>query len=303
MRIAIAGTTGLIGGAIAAVLAAEGHAIVPVGRRVEGGVRFDLADPHDLDASLLEGCDGLVHAAGVIDEDFREPGSAHRKAKEGAEALVAAAVRARIPRLAYLSSAHVYGPLEGRIDETCPPNPASEYAKAHAATEAIFARAAASAGSSLLVARPCAVFGMPPSLERFVRWSLIPFDFPRQAVEGAIVLKSTGLQRRNFVSAEGIGRLVGWWLDSGRTGRTLANAPGPHEMPVYDFARVCAKIAEEETGNPCDVRRVEGPPPSGPPFEFRTNVGGHLPGIALEDHVRALIKALHRAQSEKKEAP
>ena len=298
MRIAIAGTTGLIGSGIAGVLAAEGHAIVPIGRAVEG-VRFDLANPEGLDEAALAGCDLLVHAAGVIDEDFRDRDAAQRKAIGGAQALVAAAMRARIPRLAYVSSAHVYGPLEGRIDEASPLKPANDYAAAHVATESLFT----SAGAAALITRPCAVFGMPPSLAKFVRWSLIPFDFPRQALAGEIVLKSAGLQRRNFVSSEGIGRLVGWWLASSREGTTVANAPGPHEMAVYDFAQVCARIAEEETGRPCRVRRAEGPPPPGPPFEYRTRVGGHLRGTPLEDHVRALIRALRRAQSMKKESP
>jgi UDP-glucose 4-epimerase len=144
----------------------------------------------------------------------------------------------------------------------------------------------------VLLVRPCAVYGMPPSLERFARWSLIPFDFPRQAAAGRIVLKSHGLQRRNFVPAEGLAHLVGWWLGEPAPGATVANAPGRAECPVYEFASLCAKIAREECGREATIERpaAHGVPPA--PLEYRTRVGGHLPGISLEDHVRGILRAL-----------
>ena len=301
MRIAIAGATGLVGHAVASRLAAQGHSIVTIGRHSKANVCIDLAHPAALPDTALAGCEALVHAAGVIDEDFADRASAFRKAREGARALLSAARHARIRRLVYVSSAHVYGPLVGLIDEGKPPDPRSDYAAAHRETEVAFEEAA-EGDMCTLIARPCAVFGMPLHLERFARWSLIPFSFPREALSGAITLKSTGEQRRNFVASEGIANLVGWWLGETPPGVTLANAPGPHEMSVYDFARLCARIAEDETGRPCDVRRPDGEAAREAPFQYRTRVGGHLPGTAIEDHVRALIRALHRAQSNKKEA-
>jgi UDP-glucose 4-epimerase len=298
MRVAIAGASGLIGHAIASALAAQGDTIVTIGRRRDADVRVDLADPRAPAADALRGCDTLVHAAGVTDEDFADPEAALRKANAGAEALVRAAQRAGVSRLAYISSAHVYGPLIGKIDEARAPEPRSDYARAHRQTEQLFEHATATSGASVLIARPCAVFGMPPALERFTRWSLIPFSFPREALSGAITLRSAGEQRRNFVSAPGVANLVGSWLGSTRAGVTIANAPGPEEMSVYDFARLCARIAGEETGRACEVRRPAAAAAAHAPFEYRTRVGGHLPGPTLEDHVRALMRALS-----KKEAP
>ena len=286
------GATGLIGHAVARSLADAGHSILTVGRGDECDVHFDLAKDRGVDPTALAGCAALIHAAGVTDEDFSDPDAALAKATAGAGALVEAARLAGVRRLVYFSSAHVYGPLEGVIDESRAPNPQTRYAKAHILTEERFRSTAA----ALLIARPCAVFGMPPSLDRFARWSLIPFDFPRQALGGRIVLKSSGAQRRNFVSAEGLGALAGWWLAQGSTGVTIANAPGPHEMPVYEFALLCARIGQEETGRYCAIERPasQGAPAieAGEPLEYRTRVGGHLPGMLLEDHVRGLVRAL-----------
>jgi UDP-glucose 4-epimerase len=255
-------------------------------------VHADLREPAALADGSLAGCDALVHAAGVTDEDFADRDAAFTKAVRGTSALLAAAKAAGIRRLVYFSSAHVYGPLEGRIDELRAPNPLSDYAIAHYAAEQLFRRAAMEPGVSALLVRPCAVYGMPPSLERFARWSLIPFDFPRQAVAGRIVLRSHGHQRRNFVPAEGLGHLLGWWLGQPAPGVTVANAPGRAECPVYEFAALCARIAKEECGREVAIERPMAGTAPPPPLEYRTRVGGHLPGTSLEDHVRALVRAL-----------
>lgn len=292
LAIAITGTTGLIGHAIAERLRTQGHRIVAIGRDPRAQVRFDLADPAPLHADALAGCEALVHAAGVTDEDFANAPRARVKAGRGAATLLDAARSAGVRRFAYVSSAHVYGPLEGRIDESRLPDPRSDYARAHLETEALFREAGDASGNRALIARPCAAYGMPPSLARFARWSLIPFDFPRQALTGRIVLKSHGAQRRNFVPAEGLGNLVGWWLAQPLDGVTIANAPGKDEMAVYDFARLCATIVNRRTGRACEVVRPPPPDRHPEPFEYRTRVGGHLPGPSLEEHVERLVRTL-----------
>jgi UDP-glucose 4-epimerase len=297
LRVAIAGTTGLIGHGIAGALAREGHRVVTIGRHEDAQVRFDLANAAAGPLVGLRGCDALVHAAGVTDEDLAEPARAAAKTK-GARALLAAARDAGIRRFAYVSSAHVYGPLEGMIDESRPPDPRSDYARAHMAVESLFRETAEANGAALLIARPCAAYGLPPSLERFARWSLIPFDFPRQALAGRIVLKSHGAQRRNFVPVEGLGNLVGWWLGLGRSGVTVANAPGRDEMSVYDFALLCATIAGAITGRRCEVVRPQEPQPAAPALEYRTRVAGHLPGPSLEQHVERLVHALSQEHAQ-----
>ena len=292
LAIAVTGATGLIGHAVAKGLEAAGHRIVTVGRGAGCDVRFDLAGPALLTADAFAGCGALVHAAGVTDEDFADPKRARMKAGPGAGALLAAARAAGIRSLVYVSSAHVYGPLEGRIDESRPADPRSDYARAHLETEALFRDAGEASGHRALIARPCAAYGMPPSLARFARWSLIPFDFPREALAGRIVLKSHGDQRRNFVPVEGIASLVGWWLGGPGDGVTIANAPGKDEMSVYDFARLCATITGARTGRACEVVRPPPPDRRPEPFEYRTRVGGHLPGPSLGEHVERLVRAL-----------
>jgi uncharacterized protein len=70
MRIAITGSTGLIGGGLAQSLEADGHEVVRIVRAApretslaSQTVRWDI-DLGDIDATGLEGVDGVVHLAG-----------------------------------------------------------------------------------------------------------------------------------------------------------------------------------------------------------------------------------------------
>jgi uncharacterized protein (TIGR01777 family) len=65
VRIAIAGASGLLGGALQARLEAAGHTVVPIARRPPpGGVRWDPARG-ELDHAALAGCDAVVNLAGA----------------------------------------------------------------------------------------------------------------------------------------------------------------------------------------------------------------------------------------------
>ena len=67
MRLAITGSTGLVGSAVVAVLSAAGHEVVPLVRRApapgEKAVRWDPVR-REIDAAGLEGHDAVLHLAG-----------------------------------------------------------------------------------------------------------------------------------------------------------------------------------------------------------------------------------------------
>lgn len=257
MRILLTGGGGLIGHTVRAELARE-HDIVQLGRGEDADVRIDLADATSFNDLKLPATDALVHCAGIVDEDFRQdPARAMRMAIAGTEALVHAATAAGARRLVYVSSAHVYGPMVGTIDERCTPNPLSDYAIAHFAAEQVFRRRV-SAGSQVLALRPCAVFGDVRDVNTFRRWSLIPYSFPWEAIRnGRIVIRSTGEQRRNFVGTADIAALIRTWLVSAddRSWQVL-NPLGRLSCTVHEFGLLCAKLSEEFTGKRCEVERV-----------------------------------------------
>lgn len=263
MRILLTGATGLIGQAVRARLAAE-HEIVTLGRSEAADLRADLSDPAAVAALDMPAVDALVHCAGVVDEDFRDnPERAMAMAVFGADALVTRACKAGATRLVYISSAHVYGPMVGRIDEASAINPVSNYAIAHFATEQVFRRQATGAVAALAL-RPCAVFGDLADPSGFRRWSLIPFSFPRDAAQShQITIRSTGEQRRNFVGTADIAATLAAWLAAPPSGWSAINPLGAFTGTVFAFAQVCAEVSQDVTGIPCTVSRVspDGPTP------------------------------------------
>jgi len=97
---------------------------------------------------------------------------------------------------------------------------------------------------------------VPRALSRAGRSSVRLFR--GQALGGRIVLRFGGpaaAQFRRRRGRRGPGRAM---ARCGRRGdHGVANAPGPWEMSVYDFALQCARVAAEETGERCEVVRPE----------------------------------------------
>lgn len=286
MRIALTGSTGLIGAEVHAAL--RDHEVVRIGRSSGAEMRADLSVPQSIAALDLRGCDALVHCAGVTDGDFAEDrGRAYLHSTAGTAALVDRAVAGGVRKLVYISTAHVHAPLRGEIDETTVPNPVSDYGIAHYAAEQIVRRAA---NVQTFVLRPCAVFGVPRFLERFDRWSLIPYSFPREAVTSRkIVLRSTGEQRRNFVATRDIADRVQRWLEQDQPSAVM-NPVGPDTWSVYEFGLACAEAYEAITGTACMVER-----PSGGPREELAYVSIHdQPGLrtSVRDYLDEMILTL-----------
>lgn len=277
MTTAVLGAHGLIGSALVRHFSARTLARrAPADRIIEIPARLDFS-----------GIETLIHAAGITDEDFADPAAAFAHAIAGTAAVVDSARASGVQHFCYLSSAHVYGPLRGTLDETAPPNPLSDYALAHFAAEQIVRRAA-SENFRVLILRPCAVFGVPP--ERFRRWSLVPFDLPRQAAEnGAIVLRSHGLQLRNFVGTGDIARIVETWLARDAAPFERINPLGHTTATVRDFANLCAREYETLTGRSCPVTAPPGSETDA--FAYCSRID-QTPSDDLAATIRALIARL-----------
>jgi UDP-glucose 4-epimerase len=293
MRIALTGGFGLIGSAVREHLSARGT-IVTIGRRLDADLVIDLSEPEAIESLDLSGCDVLVHCAGIVDEDFiSDSDRAFRQATQGMAALVRRAKNCGLKRFAYISSAHIYGAFADYVDESAPPNPLHDYAIAHFSSEQILRRACDTTFCGA-VFRPCAVFGIPPDLLNFRRWRLIPFAFPREAMEKAcITLATHGEQRRNFVGNADVAAAIGLWIhDEHVPPFTAVNLVGKESMTVYAFAQLCATISERLTGKACLVVRPSSPPAHTDSFEYATLHSRYVGSADLSHTVEDLIRLL-----------
>jgi nucleoside-diphosphate-sugar epimerase len=170
MRYAITGATGFVGGRLAALLLAEGHDVVALvrGDPAERGdavvatrtVPGALDDDAALDR-LLDGADGLFHVAGWYRLGDPDPTAGHRVNVAGTRHVLAAARRARIPRVVYTSTLAVNSDTRGAVrDETFTftGRHLSVYDRTKAEAHRLAVRAA-SEGLPLVIAMPGLVYG------------------------------------------------------------------------------------------------------------------------------------------------
>lgn len=289
MRILLSGATGLIGSAVYRSLIAD-HEVIRIGRTTgQYDVFFDIAA---VSGTSFPACDALIHCAGVIDEDFRVAPMARLAALiVGADSLIRAAADAGAGRAIYISSSHVYGHQEGAINESCSANPLSHYAIAHYCTEQLIKKAFSENGQPTLILRPNAVYGPLSDFSRFKRWALIPFSFPLEAwANSRISLRSSGAQRRNFVSSATIGSLISDWLLSATTKRLEIRHPiGKISESVFEFANRCNRVASAMTGRKYLVIRPNAAPLATMPFEYKSLLPTLESDYALDNHIKALL--------------
>jgi UDP-glucose 4-epimerase len=209
MRILITGGFGFVGGRLAIHLARAGHLIVIGTRNVTSFpawaaqievLQIDWDDDDVLEQSC-SGVDVLIHAAGMNAQDCAaHPVSALAFNGLATARLIAAASRAGVQRVIYLSTAHVYAsPLVGTITEETYPRNLHPYATSHLAGEYAVLGESARGEIEGIVLRLSNAFGAP--MHKDVNcWMLLVNDLCRQAVQtGKMILITNGLQERDFI--------------------------------------------------------------------------------------------------------
>lgn len=230
MNILMTGHSGLIGSAIYKKLIQDGHSVLSIGRR-KSDYKMDLGNFKSIDDVTL--CDIFIHCAGVTDEEIlNDRSNAIQRGTKETVALLDWVSSMKPDKIVYISTAHVYGNLNRKVDEETQTTPTSLYAILHLFCEQYLK----TISSQYLILRPLTGFGEVGA--KFKRWGLIPFGFPKLlATENRIVIKTHGKQYRNFVSTDTIGNIVSREIHNDES--KVVNPVGPHTMSVIDYAKFC----------------------------------------------------------------
>jgi len=262
----ITGGSGYVGGRIAQAFLADGAEVRITTRGISHalpaleGAKICPVDYDDVEDLMrhTRGCDVIFHLAAaneIISGDH--PAKAVRINIEQGLNVLSAARQTGVKRFVNFSTAHVYGRLEGRIDESRLPVPLHPYAISHLGFEH-FVRAAMERdeieGMNIRLSN---ALGAPLNPE-VDRWTLIANDLCRQvATSRRIVLKSDGSQVRDFVAlsdvariAVGLSKLAPAQLDNG-----VFNLGSGQATSLLEVADMVADAAERLTGHRPEIER------------------------------------------------
>lgn len=309
-RIFITGGTGYVGGRIAQALLADGGFEVCVATRsavdslpyLPGAkvVQVDFDDVAGL-AQQMAGTTCVFHLAAaneiICGRDVQQ--AIHSNIFHGVNCLEAAK-KAGVTRFINFSTAHVYGPLHGQIDETYLPAPRHPYAVSHLGFEGFVSAAMLNSDIEGLNMRLSNSFGAPVRAD-VDRWSLLANDLCHQvATKNQIVLNSDGTQTRDFIPLSDVANIsVGLVRLSGeQLGNGVFNLGGNRTASILEMANMVAASARRLMGKEIEIMRPAVAGSNTPrPLTFSTlklKQAGLTPKVSFEDEIDSLLEACLR---------
>lgn len=256
-KLLITGAYGYIGARLAAFLHQKGYDICLGVRKAQKTSTildqletrvFDLLNPSTF-INALKDISVVIHLASLNEiESAYDPDLAIQVNTLGTYRLAHAAKNVGVQRFIYFSTAHIYGaPLCGTITEYVLPKPIHPYAITHRAAEDYVYAMHRNQEMEGVIIRLSNSFGYP--LYKDVhRWTLVVNDLCRQIFEkGQIVLKTSGIQKRDFIAMEDVCRAVDHLinLDKDKLQDGIFNL-GAQSMSIAKMADLIASLCQKE---------------------------------------------------------
>lgn len=270
MKVLITGGFGYLGGRLAQFLASQAGYELILGSRKQTEsplwlpqakvVQTQWNSPVGLE-QICAGVDAIVHLAGMNAGDcIADPIAALEFNAVVTARLLKAAVRQRVKRFIYLSTAHVYAdPLAGVVTEEACPVSLHPYATSHRAGEDVVRAAHQRGEIDGMVIRLSNAYGAPAHKDANC-WMLLVNDLCRQGVTtGQLVLRSAGLQRRDFVSLTDVCRAIAhlMGLSQEAVGDGIFNLGGTWTPTVMEMATLVANRCKVALGFHPEINRLD----------------------------------------------
>jgi len=268
MRILITGGFGFVGGRLSVHLAQAGHQIV-LGSRNASSPPFWLPQAEvaqivwdDL-YSLERACDRaniVIHAAGMNVTDSESNSTEALKVNGLSTAkLLDSAISSGVEKFLYISTGHVYkSPLTGNVQETNKLENIHPYASSHRAGEDMVRYAHQQQLIDGIVTRLSNGYGAPMH-KKVDCWMLLVNDLCRQAVEsGKMVLKSSGVQRRDFIPMSSVCKILSSFFTKEKQtiGDGIFNVGSGQSMTVWEMACLAKNRCEKQLNQKISLSRT-----------------------------------------------
>jgi UDP-glucose 4-epimerase len=310
-KVLITGGFGYLGGRLAQYLASqEGYEILLGSRRQtqppswlpQSKVVQTCWDPPQGLEKVCSGVDVIVHLAGMNAQDSAADPAAATKINAVATAhLVQSAIRQKVKRFIYMSTVHVYGsPLTGVITEETKPTPVHPYALSHQAGEDAVLASHQHGEIEGIVIRLANAYGAPVDKDANC-WMLLVNDLCRQAaISGRLVLRSAGLQKRDFIPLHDVVRANQHLIElpADKFGSALFNLGGEAPYRIIDLAELIAVRCDVVLGYRPKIERPDSVlGESSPELNYKIDklkeTGFSLNGN-IESEIDATLKFCHK---------
>ena len=219
MKILITGGFGFIGSSLGKYLLLQKHEIVLASRNSNRDVSSWLPqakivkirwNDFDLLKKICDNVDVIIHSAGMnASESKRNPNKALEVNGLNTKNLISAAVKEKVKKFIYFSTAHVYGsPLRDNIDEKSKLTNLHPYATTHLAGEKAVQYINQTEKTQGIVIRLSNCYGVPVHNDVDC-WMLLVNDLCKQAVlTDELILKTNGKQQRDFIPISTLCKII-----------------------------------------------------------------------------------------------
>ncbi len=282
-NVIVTGASGLIGSRVTLELAQAGYSVIPTAREPHPKLAEELGMPvEQLDVLAIEShslhdksADCLIHCATANDIVSKNAPRGFELSVNGTWNVLELARTLGISRVIYFSTFQVYGTeLSGVVDEARSVNCESAYGLNHWFGEEVCRLFALKYAMPIAVVRPSNVYGAPVA-STVHRETLVPACFVKAAMEqGEIVLHSSGLQCRNFVSTLEVARACIHLLQDFPKGFDIFNICSAFNASILDIANLTGTIYEKRFGKPLPIRTLSTKPEIGNAFVANSKLRG-----------------------------
>ncbi len=269
MRVLVTGSTGFLGGRLIQCLSQNTCYQLLLGTRDLtkipaqfthlDAVAIDWTSEHQLDLACTS-VDCVIHLAGMNAGQCARAGADELAADvKATEMLINGAINNKVKRFIYLSSAHVYSSqLFGEINELTEPTNTHPYALNHLDKERLVLNANKSGKLEAIIIRLSNAFGAPVDSNADC-WMLLVNDLCRQlALHKKMTLKTTGLQRRDFITVSDFCNAMELLLSLPQKNISdhIYNLGGNWTPTVFEMASLIARRYQAMFGQLVEIERM-----------------------------------------------
>ncbi|AIQ14190.1 hypothetical protein PDUR_21440 [Paenibacillus durus] len=311
MRYIVTGAGGFIGSSLCKQLRREGHEVVRIFRSLPEHAADAGTAYEDIAADVLSGGfpelriggDAVIHLAAANDIVSKNGREGIQLSLIGTKNVLDFAVNNEIRQMIFFSTIQVLGSeLQGMVTEESAVLPENDYAANHAVAE-LYTEMYARKGLLRAVSiRPTNVYGhfASPTINR---WSLVPACLCREAFYNkTITIRSSGRQRRNFVSVDSVANATSAVLANFPASYDTLNLGSPCHMTILEAAQCVKQVHDEMYPDPVQLL-VQGEEPrqenqfeiSLRKLEDRYGFKEHLGAEDFRKEIRLIFLSLERS--------